>query len=84
MGFLHPNLKKFSTVIVRLILLLSLTGLKFPTDQKQKIELSKPLFDDENNVKTAFTLTALLSGFHNIPKALSRLENKQPVSAKAG
>ena len=36
-GFLHPDLKKFSAVVVRLILLLALPELKIPTGQKQRV-----------------------------------------------
>ena len=37
MVFLYPNLNKFSTAVVNIILLLALTELKVSTDQKQKI-----------------------------------------------
>ena len=50
----------------------SIDGVKSPIGSKtENIKLSKPLFDTENDFMTAFTLIVWLSGFHNIPKALS-------------
>ena len=70
MGFLNLNLNKFSTVVIRLTLLLALTELNTRRSKNKRYK-TKPLFDDENDFMTAITLTALLFGFHNIPKALS-------------
>ena len=50
----------------------SIDGVKSPNGSKtEDIKLSKPLFDSGNGFMTAFTLIVSLSGFHNIPKALS-------------
>ena len=66
MVFLHNNLQIFSTVVLKL----SLTELKFSTDQKtENIKLSQPLSEDGNDSMTA--LIASLSGFRNIPKPVS-------------
>ena len=64
MGFSHPNLKKFSTVIVRLVFLLAL---KSPNGSKAKdIKLSKLYFGSGNGLMTAFTLIVSLIGFSTI------------------
>ena len=50
----------------------SIDEVKSPNRSKtEDIKLSKPHFYDENDFMTAFTLIVSLSGFHNIPKALS-------------
>ena len=50
----------------------SINGVKSPNaSNSEDIKLSKPYFEDGNDFVTAFTLILLLSGFHNIPKALS-------------
>ena len=72
MVFLHPNLNKFSAVVVRLILL-KFDGVKSPNGSRtEDKKLSKPHFDDEYDFLTTFTLIASLSWFHNIPKVLSK------------
>ena len=37
---------------------------------REDIELSEPLFDNENEFMTTFTSAVSLSVFHNVPKAL--------------
>ena len=67
------NLKKFIYhSCCKINFVSSIDGVKSPNGPKtEDLKLSKPLFDVGNGFMTAFTLIVSLSGFRNIPKALS-------------